>query len=734
MKSKQGLTTTEILFDTRQVKVKDSCRRMKFWTYFHGSLLFVISVVTYAAYTREQFYPTMLYLVRSKVSMVAGGNLILALTLLFGRISKSVFFGTLRDAEIELLLEKAKYTVTETCLALTIFRSELNPSILAMFGLLLFLKSFHWLSSSRLEHLEQIMPVSMSTHIRLSVLILLLLTCDMGVAYYCIQHTIANGKSVLILFGFECGVLVISVFNTICRFIIHVVDINTRHGLVSKGLYIMIVDLICDAFRFVTYVFFFCLVFVYYGLPIHIIREVGVAFYNFQRRLVSLIKYLRLTKNLDERFENATQEEMVAAGDCLICREGMETGKKLACGHVFHLDCLRMWLQHQQTCPLCRADIPLNATINRPQPEAPVNPDVPVPDDNNVIVNNTIEPVNEADSLEGGPSLSTDPNIQTFPAFYFTCVEPNLKIYERTDTTSNIVRVIKPGITIFVQSKLTVNGDNWLQINDGWFLEFKVGSQEHACSVLPVSITKYSPQERRPFDPSTRPLDPSYVKPLSDLLAQPLGSHVQSPRTASNTNTPFSTRSRNLDRFRGVAPFSAPIDDFEDYYSDKWEDLSPNTNRRSSPGLSATPNSRYSSDSAKDKLLLMQLQLRDLSDGLKRMQGFAQSCEKALSHLISDETNKTLDAEEIKKVPIKRGEEEASQDDFYLEAKINNNEKSDENNSSTEINNEIESINISRDNIGTKENALRELRAQYFSNKYQSNTAADDNNNDNTNN
>ena len=47
------------------------------------------------------------------------------------------------------------------------------------------------------------------------------------------------------------------------------------------------------------------------------------------------------------------------SGDCLICREGMDSAKKLPCGHMFHLDCLRMWLQHQQSCPLCRS---LNST------------------------------------------------------------------------------------------------------------------------------------------------------------------------------------------------------------------------------------------------------------------------------------------------------------------------------------------------------------------------------------
>jgi hypothetical protein len=45
-----------------------------------------------------------------------------------------------------------------------------------------------------------------------------------------------------------------------------------------------------------------------------------MAFYAFQKRLASFVKYLRLTQNLDSRFDNATAEELAAAGDCLICR------------------------------------------------------------------------------------------------------------------------------------------------------------------------------------------------------------------------------------------------------------------------------------------------------------------------------------------------------------------------------------------------------------------------------
>lgn len=90
-----------------------------------------------------------------------------------------------------------------------------------------------------------------------------------------------------------------------------------------------------------------------------------LCFLTFQQRLASFIRYLRITRRLDESLQDATPEEIEHAGSCLICREAMVAGKKLPCAHVFHIDCLRSWLQHQQSCPLCRTDIP------EPRPVAP---------------------------------------------------------------------------------------------------------------------------------------------------------------------------------------------------------------------------------------------------------------------------------------------------------------------------------------------------------------------------
>jgi E3 ubiquitin-protein ligase synoviolin len=247
---------------------------ISFWHYFFTSLTLAIGVVSYACYTREQFYPIILFLVTSKVSFIIAANMILALAFFCGRIGIKTFFGQLRDAELELVYDRAKYSITETCLALTIFRQELSPTVFLFFGVLIFLKIFHWVVRSRLDHMEQVVRITISTHISLTCIVLILLAVDISICYYCVNFSISKGKTVIILFAFEFGVLIITALNNLIRYAIQVIDQRMENGLHYKGLSLMLLDLTCDAIRFCVYVIFFCLVFVYYGLPIHIIRLV----------------------------------------------------------------------------------------------------------------------------------------------------------------------------------------------------------------------------------------------------------------------------------------------------------------------------------------------------------------------------------------------------------------------------------------------------------------------------
>lgn len=74
---------------------------VKFGVYASASLLACAGLLYYTYITRMQFYPAVIYLVTSKISVLILGNAGLVLTILFARLVKSVFLGALRDAEVE---------------------------------------------------------------------------------------------------------------------------------------------------------------------------------------------------------------------------------------------------------------------------------------------------------------------------------------------------------------------------------------------------------------------------------------------------------------------------------------------------------------------------------------------------------------------------------------------------------------------------------------------------------
>ena len=61
--------------------------------------------------------------------------------------------------------------------------------------------------------------------------------------------------------------------------------------------------------------------------------------------MCSVVLCRRVTANMDERFPDATVEDLERSDNiCIICREEMiatSRNKKLSCSHVFHLHCLR---------------------------------------------------------------------------------------------------------------------------------------------------------------------------------------------------------------------------------------------------------------------------------------------------------------------------------------------------------------------------------------------------------
>ena len=104
-------------------------------------------------------------------------------------------------------------------------RDDFSPKFVALFTILLFLKSFHWLAEDRVDYMERSPSISMVFHLRVISLALLLAVIDLNFIVHAYQSTLSKGASVQLVFGFEYAILLTIVANTVVKYILHSIDL-----------------------------------------------------------------------------------------------------------------------------------------------------------------------------------------------------------------------------------------------------------------------------------------------------------------------------------------------------------------------------------------------------------------------------------------------------------------------------------------------------------------------------
>jgi len=330
-----------------------------FRIYALGSFLLATAVVLNVYYTKEQFYLMCVQLVTTKGNLMVLGNLAFVMFVLFGKVFQKIFLGNLRDVEVEHLTDKLWTTAMDTLLIMTIFRDEFNMLFLSLFVFLLFMKIFHWLAQDRVDFFQQTPTFSLLAHVRVASLLCIILAVDFMFILISTKITIAlHGQTMMLLFGFEYLLLISSAICTIVKYLLNHIDRQYNERWENKGAYVLYLEFMVDAYRLFVFVTFFGAILTCYGfIPLHIIRQLWITFISFQRRATDVIKYRKATFNMNTRFPNATEQELRETQTCIVCREDMNEGKKLPCGHILHMHCLRSWLERQQVCPICRMPV-----------------------------------------------------------------------------------------------------------------------------------------------------------------------------------------------------------------------------------------------------------------------------------------------------------------------------------------------------------------------------------------
>lgn len=290
---------------------------------------------------------------------------------------RKIFFGTLRAAELEHLIERAWYAVTETCLTFTVLRDDLNAKFVALFAVLLFLKCFHWLVEDRVDFMERSPNIVILFHIRIVSLLMVLAMSDMAFIYYSHTNTTSKDSGYQLIFGFEYAILLASIFNIVIKYILHWIDIASDSPWDEKAACLLYLELLMSLIKLFLYSAFVMQMLRYYSFPLFVLRPIYLCIRTFKKACSDVVMSRRAIRNMNTLYPTVTQEELSNTDNvCIICREEMnaETGtvKRLPCNHIFHVTCLRSWFQRQQTCPTCRMDIlrlPNTSGAQQPRPQ-----------------------------------------------------------------------------------------------------------------------------------------------------------------------------------------------------------------------------------------------------------------------------------------------------------------------------------------------------------------------------
>lgn len=337
------------------------------------SLLLTAAVIGNAYYQKKQFYPSVVYITKSNPSMAVIYIQFFVIVLMLGKLLRKIFLGTLRAAEFEQLMERFWYALTETCLAFTVFRDDFNPRFVALFTVLLFLKSFHWLAEERVDYMERSPVIGWLFHVRVASLLSTLGLLDYMMIMHAYNSTISKGPTVQLVFGFEYAILFTMVANTAIKYVLHAAEMRADTPWENKAVFLLYTELVIGLIRVILYLLFVIIMARIYALPMFVFRPMFFTMRSFKKALNDVIMSRRAIRNMNTLYPDATPEELATSDNiCIICREDMvSNSKKLPCGHIFHVACLRSWFQRQQTCPTCRLNIlrtpAANSSAARPE-------------------------------------------------------------------------------------------------------------------------------------------------------------------------------------------------------------------------------------------------------------------------------------------------------------------------------------------------------------------------------
>lgn len=329
------------------------------------SHLGLISILCYSYLKYGEFYTSMIYLSTEKFPKTIICNFMLMIFIVLCKCLLNIFIGELRYLEVEQLVDNARAFIMDTILFLVLSKPTINGKevssviLIKYLSIIVILKAYHLVLYSRVSHIFELGVPRTKVLVKLFIFMCLLSAANFKMFTYFYRNALKNSTMYLWLF-FESISIFESCQISICKFFVNIIDLRSPNGLSSKATILFFLDMLHDIMSLIIFLVFI-LVFVlnnFSNLPLHMTADIIHVVKTLVARFKSFQRYRELTKNIEKKFVDATEEELKEVGTCIICRDDLKLGaKKLSCAHIFHIECLKSWFIQQQTCPICRSEI-----------------------------------------------------------------------------------------------------------------------------------------------------------------------------------------------------------------------------------------------------------------------------------------------------------------------------------------------------------------------------------------
>ncbi|KAF9205222.1 hypothetical protein BGZ49_004326 [Haplosporangium sp. Z 27] len=309
------------------------------------------------------------YLQNEKMCVLVFVNMAFCLAFLTGRLLLRTFFGELRLIERQHMYDRAlNFLLFKVVFVGAILEPRWEGLLIwtAWFTVLGFLRVFSMLCRDRFEYLTVSPNIPIRVHVKILSMLLMILTLNIAWFVFCISVF----RSMLLLLSFECFTLFLDTIQTLVKYVIHLGDMSRQGPCESRRMVQYYTEFVTDTMILVTTLGHYLHIMYLHGISFTLIDAVLFlnmrSVYNtLRKKLAGHQAYRQALNNMQALYPSATEKELADySDDCAICRDSMTSAKILPCGHIFHLFCIRSWLEHHSSCPTCRRSLVANTGSN----------------------------------------------------------------------------------------------------------------------------------------------------------------------------------------------------------------------------------------------------------------------------------------------------------------------------------------------------------------------------------